>query len=182
MDTRTDAMTAFAALNDASTVAVPADLPHYTLQELSQRVGQVLGTSPWIAIDQQRIDAFAHATVDPQWIHVDPVRAADGPFGKTIAHGFLTLSLMAWYGERSFIIDGLAHSLNYGMNRVRFPAPVPVGSRLRGVFKLLRCESIEQGRGMQLEIEATIELEGSSKPACVAEMLTRRYPAATTGA
>jgi acyl dehydratase len=195
-------MTAFAALNDAATVAVPADLPHYTLQELSQRVGQVLGTSPWLTVDQARIDAFAHATVDPQWIHVDPVRAADGPFGRTIAHGFLTLSLMAWYGERAFIIDGLAHSLNYGMNRVRFPAPVPVGSRLRGVFRLLRCEPIEglpPGRpkagqpprgaanevsvgardgGMQLEIEATIELEGSAKPACVAQMLTRRYPAA----
>ena len=85
-------------------------------------------------------------------------------------------------GERTFVIDGLAHSLNYGMNRVRFPAPVPVGSRLRGVFKLLKCDPIEEGLGMQVEVEATIELEGSSKPACVAQLLTRRYPAAIQGA
>lgn len=165
-----------AELNDPATLAVPGDVPHYTMADLPPRIGQVLGTSPWLEMTQARIDVFAHATIDPQWIHVDPERAARGPFGATIAHGFLTLSLMAWYGERAFVLDGLAHSLNYGMDRVRFPAPVPVGSRLRGVFKLLSCEPIENGRGFQVKVEATIEIEGSAKPACVAEMITRRYP------
>ncbi len=165
--------------NDRATLAIPENLPHYTMADLPPLVGRVLGTSPWLTIDQARIDAFAHATIDPQWIHVDPTRAASGPFGTTIAHGFLTLSLMAWYGERAFVLDGLAHSLNYGMDRVRFPTPVPVGGRLRGEFKLLSCEPIEQGRGFQVKVEATIELEGSAKPACVAEMITRRYPATT---
>ncbi len=108
-------MTAFASLNDAATLAVPASTPHYTLADLAKRVGHVLGTSPWITIDQARIDAFAHATCDMQWIHVDPARAAGSPFESTIAHGFLTLSLMSWFGERTFVIDGLAHSLNYGL-------------------------------------------------------------------
>ena len=180
MSTTTRAGTLAAALNDASALAHPADMPRYTLADMPSRIGQVLGTSPWITIDQARIDTFAHTTIDPQWIHVDPVRAAQGPFKTTIAHGFLTLSMMAWFGERAFAFDGLAHSLNYGMDRVRFPAPVPVGSRLRGVFRLVACEPIENGQGWQVKVEATIELEGSAKPACVAELLTRRYPASTT--
>ncbi len=138
----------------------------------------MLGTSPWIIIDQARIDAFAHTTIDPQWIHVDPERAAAGPFKATVAHGFLTLSMLAWFGERAFLIDGLGMSLNYGLDRVRFPSPVPVGSWLRGVFRLLACEPIDEGKGWQLKVEATIERDGSTKPVCVAETLTRRYPEA----
>ena len=130
--------------------------------------------SPWIEIDQARIDAFAHATGDLQWIHVDPARAAAGPFGTTIAHGFLTLSLIPWMGEHALDIRGQRMGINYGLNKVRFPAPVPVNSRLRGRFKLLSCDPIEGG--WQLAVEVSIEREGSDKPVCVAESLSRRYP------
>ena len=142
-----------------------ADLPH--------RVGQVLGVSPWLEIDQKRINEFAQATGDPQWIHVDPVRAATGPFGTTIAHGFLTLSLLPWMGEHAFDIQGQRMGINYGLNKVRFPAPVPVGSRLRGHFKLMDCEPLDGG--WQLVMEVTIEREGGDKPVCVAESVSRRY-------
>lgn len=145
------------------TVHAAADLP--TL------VGQVLGTSDWMLIDQARIDAFAQATGDLQWIHVDPVRAAAGPFGTTIAHGFLTLSLISVMSEQAFRVDGVRMGLNYGLNKVRFPSPVPVGSRLRGVFKLVACEPIDGG--WQLRNEVTVEREGGAKPACVAESLAR---------
>lgn len=149
-------------------------LPSIPLAELPGRLGEVLGTSPWLTIDQARIDAFARATEDLQWIHTDPARAAAGPFGATIAHGFLTLSLLSWMGEHAFEIPHLRMSLNYGLNRVRFPAPLPVGSRVRGVFRLLACEPIEGG--WQVTVEATVEREGSAKPVCVAESVSRRYP------
>lgn len=149
-------------------------LPSIPLAELPGRLGEVLGTSPWLTIDQARIDAFARATEDLQWIHTDPARAAAGPFGATIAHGFLTLSLLSWMGEHAFEIPHLRMSLNYGLNRVRFPAPLPVGSRVRGVFRLLACEPIEGG--WQVTVESTVEREGSAKPVCVAESVSRRYP------
>lgn len=150
------------------------DFPSIPLADLPGRLGEVLGTSPWLTIDQARIDAFARATEDLQWIHTDPARAAAGPFGATIAHGFLTLSLLSWMGEHAFEIPHLRMSLNYGLNRVRFPAPLPVGSRVRGVFRLLACEPIEGG--WQVTVEATVEREGSAKPVCVAESVSRRYP------
>lgn len=141
--------------------------------DLPALVGQSLGTSDWFTIDQSRIDRFAEVTVDPQWIHIDPVRAAAGPFGATVAHGFLTLSLIPMFSERTWEIEGARMGVNYGLNRVRFPAPVPVNSRLRAHFTLLSCEPIEGG--VQLVAEVTIEREGSSKPVCVAESVSRRY-------
>ena len=144
-----------------------------TLDELAARVGQPLADSEWIAVDQQRIDAFAEATSDRQWIHVDPVRAADGPFGETIAHGFLTLSLLPALLASAYAIDNVRMSVNYGLNRVRFPAPVPAGSRVRARFKLQAFEPLPDGA--QLTLEATLEREGGAKPVCVAEMVTRKH-------
>jgi acyl dehydratase len=143
------------------------------LAELQPRVGETLGTSAWIEIDQRRIDLFAEATGDHQWIHVDPARAAAGPFGTTIAHGFLTLSLLPEMFAGAFAVADTRMGVNYGLNRVRFTAPVPVGSRLRGRFKLLAYEPI--AGGAQLTVEVTIEREGADKPVCIAESLTRRY-------
>ncbi|MDP3225446.1 MAG: MaoC family dehydratase [Rubrivivax sp.] len=143
------------------------------LADLAALTGQDIGHSDWVSIDQARIDLFAQATGDHQWIHVDPVRAAAGPFGAPIAHGFLTLSLLPMLFADGFAIDDVRMGVNYGLNRVRFVSPVPVGSRLRGRFKLLAFEPLEGGA--QLTVEATIELEGSAKPACVAESVSRRY-------
>ena len=149
-------------------------MKHYArLQDLQQQIGQTLGVSEWTTVDQRRIDLFAQATGDHQWIHVDPVRAAAGPFGTTIAHGFLTLSLMPELFDTGFAIDDEKMGVNYGLNRVRFPAPVRVGSRLRGRFKLLSFEALPGGA--QLVVEATVDIDGSSKPACVAETVSRRY-------
>ena len=133
------------------------------LAELQPLVGQEIGVSDWIGIDQARIDRFADATGDHQWIHVDPARAAAGPFGATIAHGFLTLSLLPAMGMAAFAIDGLRMSVNYGLDRVRFPAPVRAGSRLRGRFVLREYQPIEGGA--QLVVECTMEIEGGAKPA-----------------
>lgn len=143
-------------------------------QDLPHRVGEELGVSPWITIDQDRINRFADCTGDHQWIHVDPARAAAGPFGGPIAHGFLTLSLLPWMGEHAFDVSGQRMGINYGLNRVRFPAPVPVGSSVRGRFKLLSCEPVD-GPGLQLVVEVTVECQGLDKPVCVAESVTRRY-------
>lgn len=143
------------------------------LADLAARVGQEIAVSDWLTIDQDRIDRFADATGDHQWIHVDPARAAQGPFGATVAHGFLTLSLLSWFFEHGFVIDDVRMGINYGLNKVRFPAPVPVGSRLRARFTLLAYEPVDGGA--QLEVEATIEREGSAKPVCVAQSLTRRF-------
>jgi acyl dehydratase len=144
-----------------------------TLEELQAMVGQPLGTSDWISVDQPRIDRFADATSDHQWIHVDAERAAQGPFGTPIAHGFLTLSLLPAFFESAFEVGNSRMGVNYGLNRVRFTSPVPVGSRLRAKFKLLAYEPIDGGA--QLTVEAVIEREGAEKPACVLESLTRRY-------
>jgi acyl dehydratase len=143
------------------------------LTDLQACVGQEMASSDWIAIDQQRIDLFAEATGDHQWIHVDPVRAAAGPFKTTVAHGFLTLSLLPEMAASAYDIADRRMGVNYGLNKVRFPSPVPVGSRLRGHFKLLEYKPIEGGA--QLTIELSIEREGSDKPVCVAESVSRHF-------
>lgn len=143
------------------------------LADLAAFIGQEFARSGVLLVDQARIDAFAEATEDRQWIHVDAARAASGPFGATIAHGFLTLSLLPPLMTSAFAIDDVRMGLNYGTNRVRFPAPVPVGSRVRGRFRLLSYEPLDGGA--QLVVEATIEREGSTKPVCVAESVTRRF-------
>jgi len=143
------------------------------LEDLKALVGHTVGISEWITVDQRRIDLFAQATGDFQWIHVDAQKAAAGPYGTTIAHGFLTLSLLPEMFESAFSVGDSRMGVNYGLNRVRFPAPVPSGSRLRGHFKLLAFDAIEGGA--QLTVEVTIEREGSPKPVCVAESLTRRF-------
>jgi acyl dehydratase len=139
-----------------------------TVEEL---VGQEL-VSPWLAIEQARIDEFARATDDPQWIHTDPERAAAGPFGTTIAHGFLTLSLVVPLFEQALPpLEGYGMTLNYGLNRVRFTSPVPVDSRIRGRFRIEEIDEVTGGK--QARVAATIEREGQEKPACVAEALFR---------
>ena len=135
--------------------------------------GREVGVSDWITVDQDRINRFADATDDHQWIHVDPVKAAQGPFGTTIAHGFLTLSLVPELFATAFDIGDVRMGVNYGLNKVRFTAPVPSGSRVRGHFVLHGYHPIEGGA--QLTVEVKVELEGASKPACVAESLSRRY-------
>jgi len=128
--------------------------------------------SPWFPIEQERIDEFARATDDPQWIHTDPERAAAGPFGTTIAHGFLTLSLIVPLFEQALPpLEGYGMTLNYGLNRVRFTSPVPAGARIRGRFRIEDLEEVAFGR--QARVAVTIELEGQEKPACVAEALFR---------
>jgi acyl dehydratase len=144
-----------------------------SLDELQARVGQSLGSSDWFTVDQARIDAFADCTEDRQWIHVDPERAKESPFGTTIAHGFLTLSLLSAMVAQAYQIAGTRMGVNYGFNRVRFTAPVPVGSRVRAHFKLLAVEPIAGGQ--QVTTEVTIEREGADKPVCVAEWIGRRY-------
>jgi acyl dehydratase len=143
------------------------------LSELEALVGQNVGTSEWITVTQERIRLFADATGDHQWIHLDTERAAKGPFGTTIANGFLTLSLLPEMSASAMEVRDTRMGVNYGLGKVRFPAPVPSGSRLRGHFKLTKFESLEGGA--QLTMEVTMEREGSEKPVCVAESLARRY-------
>jgi acyl dehydratase len=146
-----------------------------TLTDLAACVGQEVAVSDWATVTQAQIQQFADATGDQQWIHTDPERAKAGPFGTTIAHGFLTLSLIPKFFDASVIVTESRMGVNYGLNKVRFIAPVPVDSRLRGRLKLLHCEPIDQN-GMQMTWEVTIEREGSAKSVCVAESLVRRYP------
>ncbi|MBC7735211.1 MAG: MaoC family dehydratase [Bacteriovorax sp.] len=143
------------------------------LADMQSQVGQEVGVSDWVTVDQSRIDLFAQATGDHQWIHLDAERAAKGPYGTTIAHGFLTLSLLPEMSASAFEVRDTRMGVNYGLGRVRFPAPVPSGSRLRGHFKLTKFEPIEGGA--QLTVEVTMEREGGEKPVCVAESLARRY-------
>jgi acyl dehydratase len=144
------------------------------LQELAALVGTEVAVSDWVAITQQRIDTFADATDDHQWIHVDPQRCrSDSPFGVPIAHGFLTLSLLPAMLEKSMRIHGLRLTINYGLNKLRFPAPVPVGSRVRGRMQLASFEPIEGGA--QVVWNVTVECEGATKPACVADFVLRYY-------
>ena len=144
-----------------------------SLAELAPLVGEEIAVSDWIEVTQERIQLFADATGDHQWIHLDRERAKASPFGTTIAHGFFTLSLLPEFSASAFEVRDTRMGLNYGLNRVRFPAPVPSGSRLRGRFKLLRIEPLEGGA--QVTVEVRIEREGSDKPVCVAESIARRY-------
>ncbi len=138
-----------------------------TLDELTEAAGEALGTSEWFTIEQDRVDAFADATGDHQWIHVDVERAAGGPFGGTVAHGYLTLSLVPWLGSQVFAVETPGAKLNYGLNKVRFPTAVPVGSRVRAHVSITAVTDIAAGK--QVQVSYVVELEGSDKPACVAE-------------
>jgi acyl dehydratase len=145
-----------------------------SIPELERRVGEEVGVSPWVEVTQERIDTFAKAIDDFQWIHVDPARAKDSPFGGTIAHGFLTLSLLSHLSERTFGFAERKMGVNYGLNRVRFTAPLPSGSRVRARFKLHKFERLTDG-GIQVTWNTVIEREGSDKPVLVAEWLGRHY-------
>ncbi|MET7763319.1 MaoC family dehydratase [Streptomyces sp. NPDC005336] len=142
--------------------------------ELRSAVGEELGPSDWLEVDQKRIDLFADATGDHQWIHVDAEKAAAGPFGTTIAHGYLTLSLLPSFTPQLLRVDGVRMGINYGVNKVRFPSPVPVGSRLRASGRI--AEVAEVTDGVQLTLVVTMEREGGTKPVCVAESVVRFYP------
>jgi acyl dehydratase len=146
-----------------------------TLAELPAHVGQEVAVSEWLTVTQEQINLFAQATGDHQWIHVDVDKANAGPFGAPIAHGFLTLSLIPKFFETAIRVENARMGVNYGLNRVRFTAPVPVGSRLRAHLKLLECKPIESN-GYQMTWEVTVEREGSERPVCIAESLSRRYP------
>jgi acyl dehydratase len=135
--------------------------------------GTHLGVSEWVTIDQTMIDTFAEATGDHQWIHVDPERAATGPFGCTIAHGFLTLSLLPRLVQQVYRVEGVAMAVNYGLDKVRFVAPVPVDSRVRVSSSVLGVE--EAGGGLRVRLESVVELDGSDKPACVAHTIAQLY-------
>jgi acyl dehydratase len=137
------------------------------------KVGDVYGPSSWIEVTQDRINQFADATEDHQWIHVDPQRAAAGPFGTTVAHGFLTLSLVPYFAGQLRRIEGARMGINYGLDRVRFPAPVPAGARIRARSQLISVDQV--GEAAHLVNRVTIEVEGSAKPACVADVVTRLY-------
>ena len=137
-------------------------------------VGKQLADSEWVVISQERINKFADATGDHQWIHVDPVKAAAGPFGACIAHGYLSLSLVASFQEQMATLENLKMGVNYGTDKVRFPSAVKVGSRLRGKGELIAAEKTKDG-GVQAIIRVTVEIEGAERPACVAETISRYY-------
>ena len=149
-------------------------LVFHSPEEAIAAVGSDLGVSDWLTIEQDRIDEFARATGDFQWIHVDPEKAKDGPFGKTIAHGYLSLSLINVFLPDLFLAEGMKMGVNYGTDRVRFPAPVPVESRVRASGELIKAEALPDN-AVQVTARITIELEGSQKPACVADILGRYY-------
>ena len=144
------------------------------IEDARSRLGQEIGVSDWMLIDQERVNAFAEVTGDKQWIHVDVERAnRESPFGGTITHGYLTVSLLAKFAQECIAVDGIKLAVNYGLNRVRFAAPVKVGSRVRARFVLVGVDDI--AGGAQMLWQATVDIEGESKPACVAEMVTRWY-------
>jgi acyl dehydratase len=145
-----------------------------TFDDLAGSVGEELGTSDWLTIEQERVDRFAEATGDHQWIHVDVERAKDGPFGGTIAHGYLTLSLVPYLGTSVFSLETPGAKLNYGVNKVRFPHPVRVGSRVRSTVSVVDITDLPAGK--QLTLRHVIEIEGEDKPACVAETVVLLLP------
>ncbi|CAG2150254.1 MaoC family dehydratase [Cupriavidus numazuensis] len=145
------------------------------ISDLQPLVGEIIGTSEWVSVEQGRINQFADATGDHQWIHVDVERAKAGPFGTPIAHGFLTLSLLPEFTNLAYRVNETRSGVNYGLDKVRFPAPVPVNSRLRAQFKLLSYEALEGG-GAQTKVEMIVEREGGQRPVCIAESIVRRYP------
>lgn len=144
-----------------------------SVEELRGAVGEQLGYTDWTEIDQRRIDLFAEATGDHQWIHVDPEMAKEGPFGTTIAHGYLTLSLLPLFAPQLVAVEGVTMGVNYGTNKVRFPAPVPVGSRLRATARISGVTDVPGG--VQVAMVFTVEREGGEKPVCVAESVSRFY-------
>jgi acyl dehydratase len=144
-----------------------------SIAELRDAAGEHLGYSDWHTVDQKTVDLFAEATGDHQWIHVDPDRAAKGPFGRTVAHGFLTLSLIPVLAQEVYRIDGVRMGVNYGLNRVRFPAPLPVGSRVRAGVEFVEITEVDGG--VQIVSRVTVEAEGAPKPCCVAETVSRFY-------
>jgi acyl dehydratase len=144
--------------------------------ELKSAIGKQLGHSDWLEITQERIDRFAEATGDHQWIHVDPERAKQGPFGTTIAHGYLTQSLVNYFLPQIVEVRGISMGVNYGADRLRFPAPVPVGSRVRGSAELIKAEDTKDG-AVQATTRVTVEIEGSDRPGCVIDTISRYYPA-----
>ena len=146
-----------------------------TVDELISYIGKETGKSPWVKVTQEKINEFAKSTQDFQWIHVDEEKAKNGPFGSTIAHGFLTLSLAPWMSYNTYEVKNLAHSLNYGVDKVRFISPVKADSNLRGTFKLLEVNPTKGG-GYKIKNQLTIEIEGQDKPACIAETLGVIYP------
>ncbi len=145
-----------------------------TPADLKSALGEHLGYSEWLEMTQDRIDKFADATGDHQWIHIDPERAKAGPFGACIAHGYLTLSLVNLFLPQIVEVRGISMGVNYGSNRLRFPAPVPVGSRIRGGGELTQVEEVKGG--VQATIRVTVEVEGQERPACVVETISRYYP------
>jgi acyl dehydratase len=138
-----------------------------SFEEIESAVGEEIGTTDWVEITQDRVDQFADATGDHQWIHVDVEKAKAGPFGGTIAHGYLTLSLVPWLGSQVFTLDTPGAKLNYGVNKVRFPNPVPVGSRVRATVSVGEVTDVSAGK--QLTLKYVVEIEDQDKPACVAE-------------
>ncbi|ANZ40217.1 enoyl-CoA hydratase [Lentzea guizhouensis] len=144
------------------------------LDELKALAGKDLGHTDWLEVTQRRVDTFAEATDDHQWIHVDPDRAASGPFGTTIAHGYLTLALLIPLMSELLVVSGVRMSLNYGLEKVRFPAPVPVGAKIRLAGRVASVEDVA-GNGVQLTVDFTVEIEGTEKPACVARGIYRHY-------
>jgi acyl dehydratase len=146
-----------------------------TPADLEGAVGQHLGYSEWLEIDQARIDKFADATGDHQWIHVDPEKAKGGPFGKCIAHGYLTQSLVNHFLPQIVDVQGISMGVNYGADKLRFPAPVPVDSKIRGGGELISVDRTKDG-GFQATIRVTVEIEGSSRPGCVIDTISRYYP------
>ena len=145
-----------------------------TFEQIEAAAGEELGHSEWVTIDQRRVNQFADATGDHQWIHVDIERAKNGPFGGTIAHGYLTLSLIPWLGSQVFTLQTSGPKLNYGLNKVRFPNPVRVGARIRNNVKIVSVTDVSAGK--QLTVQHTIEIEGEEKPACVAETVVLLLP------
>ncbi|WAJ45533.1 MaoC family dehydratase [Mycobacterium sp. Aquia_216] len=143
-----------------------------SVSDLAAATGETIGQSDWVTITQEEVNLFADATGDHQWIHVDPERAKDGPFGKTIAHGFMTLSLLPRLQHDMYTVKGIKLAINYGLNKVRFPSPVPVGSKVRATTSLVGVEDLGNGT-VQGTMSTTIEVDGSPKPACVAESIIR---------
>lgn len=145
-----------------------------TPRDLLGKEGTDLGASDWLSIDQDRIDAFARVTGDDQWIHVDPIRAKDGPFGTTIAHGYLTLSLVNLFLPQILTIRSFSSGVNVGLDRLRFVAPVPVGARIRGRGEIVKVEEVKGGT-VQSTVRVTVEIDGHDKPACVADTVSRYF-------
>jgi acyl dehydratase len=145
-----------------------------TIEQLADAQGTELGASAWVVVTQEQIDQFAEATLDQQWIHTDPERAASGPFGATIAHGYLTLSLVNLFLPELLVVEGASMGVNVGLERVRFPSPLPAGARARGRGEVVSA-SPEKG-GVQVVVRVTVEVEGADKPACVADTISRFFP------